>query len=103
MSAPLVLYPYTRVEGIHRVEVGRLSEGKDLVNIVLKYDPSGSYSPSTNGNGVYNKTTGKFELKQFFAYSGSEPMPADVLRRRIEDLEKVLQDQEVIDYIARIS
>lgn len=103
MSAPLILFPYTKVEGVHRVEVGRLNEGKDLVNIVLKYDPLGSHSPSINGNGVYNKTTGAFELKQFFAYSGSEPMTTDVLRRRIEDLEKVLQDNEIIEYISRIS
>ncbi len=103
MSNPLVIFPYTYVEGINRLEIARLTEGNGLINIVLKYNPPGHFSPSTNANGTYNKDTREFRLKQFFAYSGSQTMTPDNIRRRIEDLEKVLQDKEVIDYLEKIS
>lgn len=100
MSAPLILSQYKKIEGIHRVEVARLDED-NLVNLVLKYDPQGMFAPTTNVKIMY--INGEIKICNLSINNGRNGKNIGYFVRRVLDVDTVLKDTEVLEYIVRIS
>lgn len=97
LRVPLIIQNYSRVNGVHTVEIADLNRGNGLVNIVLKYVPGDLYAQTTSIEASYDSENAKFKIHSV-ELRRREGVSLQHFHDRLLDVDLVLQDPDILDY-----